>query len=45
MRGAMSFEDYNYDQFNKFILIDPTRNEEEPYQAMPIAKDGTVFEP
>ena len=44
-RGAMSFEDYNYDHFNKFILIDPTRTEEDPYQPMPVSKNGSVFEP
>lgn len=22
-RGAMTFEDYNYDLYNKYILIDP----------------------
>jgi hypothetical protein len=22
-RGAMAFEDYNYEQYNKYILIDP----------------------
>jgi hypothetical protein len=26
-RGAMSFDDYNYDQFNKYILVDPHRDE------------------
>ena len=29
-RGAMSFDDYNYDQFNKYILIDPNRDETAP---------------
>jgi hypothetical protein len=23
----MNFDDYNYDQFNKFILVDPNRDE------------------
>lgn len=26
-RGVMMFEDYNYDQFNKFILVDPENAE------------------
>ena len=26
----MSFDDYNYDQFNKYILIDPNRDETAP---------------
>jgi hypothetical protein len=29
-RGAMSFDDYNYDQFNKYILVDPNRDETSP---------------
>ena len=27
-RGAMAFEDYNYHQMNKYILIDPDFKEE-----------------
>ena len=26
-RGAMIFDDYNYDLYNKYILIDPERDE------------------
>ena len=26
-RGVMGFDDYNYDKFNKYILIDPNRDE------------------
>ena len=26
-RGAMMFDDYNYDLYNKYILIDPDRHE------------------
>ena len=26
----MSFDDYNYDQFNKYILVDPNRDETAP---------------
>ena len=29
-RGAMQFDDYNYDQFNKYILVDPNRDETAP---------------
>ena len=28
-RGAMNFEDYNYDNYNKFILVDPTKTPNE----------------
>jgi hypothetical protein len=28
-RGAMSFEDYNYGIYNKYILIDPNMNEDD----------------
>lgn len=27
-RGAMMQEDFNYENFNKYIFIDPDRNEE-----------------
>lgn len=27
MRGSMTFDDYNYDVFNKYILVDPERDE------------------
>ena len=26
-RGSMNFDDYNYKQYNKFLLIDPDRDE------------------
>ena len=26
-RGSMNFDDYNYDLYNKYILIDPERDE------------------
>ena len=29
MRGSMAFDDYNYDVFNKYILIDPERDEQD----------------
>ena len=29
MRGSMTFDDYNYDVFNKYILIDPERDEQD----------------
>lgn len=31
-RGAMHFEDYNYDHFNKHILIDPNKEDDDEYQ-------------
>jgi len=34
-RGVMMFEDYNYDQFNKYILVDPNRAEGEPHMPLP----------
>ena len=24
-RGVMTFEDYNYEQYNQYILVDPTK--------------------
>ena len=30
-RGAMHFEDFNYDLYNKFILIDPNKGTEESF--------------
>lgn len=29
------FEDYNYDMYNKYILIDPDFDESQPYSNMP----------
>jgi len=29
-RGGMNFDDYNYSMFNKFLLIDPDRDEDDP---------------
>lgn len=34
-RGVMNFEDYNYDCYNKYILIDPNK----------ISKAGSLDEP
>ena len=28
-RGIMHFEDYNYEMFNKYVLIDPAKENEE----------------
>jgi len=33
MRGVMKFEDYNYDMYNKFILIDPNKPAETDRQS------------
>ena len=35
-RGAMNFEDYNYQNFNKYILVDPDKK---PEPAEPSKKD------
>jgi len=29
-RGVMAFDDYNYSMYNKFLLIDPDRDEDDP---------------
>lgn len=29
-RGVMNFDDYNYSMYNKFLLIDPDRDEDDP---------------
>ena len=29
-RGSMGFDDFNYDLYNKYILIDPERDENDP---------------
>ena len=31
-RGSMFFEDYNYDNFNKHILIDPNKEDNFDYE-------------
>ena len=29
-RGGMNFDDYNYSMYNKFLLVDPDRDEDDP---------------
>ena len=34
-RGSMVFEDYNYEMYNKYILVDPEFNESDSNLPMP----------
>jgi hypothetical protein len=43
-RGAMRFEDYNYELYNKYILVDPTRDDNDDvdlgdFMPMPVQKN------
>lgn len=42
-RGAMNFEDYNYDQYNQYILVDPNKEIESSTKSQAGGLDDQIF--